>query len=263
MSRAAILVVALLLVIGGNGLAEDLQHYTCFKASGPITVDGRLDEPSWQAAPWSDPLVGILDGEAAQPEYETRVALLWDDTCLYVAFDISEQNVWATLTVRDSKIWKDNDVELFIDGGDTYYEFEINAFNTIYEVFWVWDDARVAGSVFYDAVEWDPEVQNVISGSAPERTLNKQDDVDEGWTVELALPWAGMELLAGERSLPPKPGDVWRIDCSRFEHVPPELAHHGKTAGWTWNKHGRWDSHMPWRFTYVHFSEKTVGALQK
>ena len=40
-----------------------------------------------------------------------------------------------------------------------------------------------------------------------------------GWTAELALPWQGLELLADGRSLPPNEGDVWRIDCSRFEQV--------------------------------------------
>jgi len=39
-----------------------------------------------------------------------------------------------TLTERDSPIYKNNDVELFIAGKHSYYEFEINAFNTIYEV---------------------------------------------------------------------------------------------------------------------------------
>ena len=37
-------------------------------------------------------------------------------------------------------IYNDNDVECFIAGPDAYYEFEINAFNTGYEVFFVWED---------------------------------------------------------------------------------------------------------------------------
>jgi hypothetical protein len=57
----------------------------------------------------------------------------WDQTALYVAFWCEEPYVQATLTERDALIFFDNDVEVFIDGSDTYYEFEINACNTVYE----------------------------------------------------------------------------------------------------------------------------------
>ncbi len=46
----------------------------------------------------------------------------------------------ATLTERDSPIYKDNDVELFIAGRDAYYEFEINALATLYEALFIWED---------------------------------------------------------------------------------------------------------------------------
>ena len=33
--------------------------YVCYRAAGPITVDGRPDEKAWQAAPWSEAFVDI------------------------------------------------------------------------------------------------------------------------------------------------------------------------------------------------------------
>lgn len=54
---------------------------------------------------------------------------------MYVGFWIEEPQVRASLTERDSFIWYDNDVEVFFGGEDCYYEFEINALNTVYEVF--------------------------------------------------------------------------------------------------------------------------------
>jgi len=45
-------------------------------------------------------------------------------------------------------IFRENDVEVFIDGGDCYYEFEINALGTIYEVFFIWQDAYKRGGRF-------------------------------------------------------------------------------------------------------------------
>jgi hypothetical protein len=63
-----------------------------------------------------------------------------------VAFWVEEPNVIATLTERDSPIYKNNDVEVFIAGKDSYYEFEVNALNTIYEVFFIWNEAYEKGA---------------------------------------------------------------------------------------------------------------------
>ena len=61
--------------------------------------------------------------------------VLWDDENLYVAYRVEEPFVHARFTTNNSPIYYDNDVELFIAGRDAYYEFEINGFNTVYEVF--------------------------------------------------------------------------------------------------------------------------------
>ena len=37
------------------------RHYLCYRTAGPITIDGRLDEPSWQKAPWTDLFVHIVN----------------------------------------------------------------------------------------------------------------------------------------------------------------------------------------------------------
>ncbi len=259
---------------------QDLARYTCYRASAPLTIDGRLDEPDWQAAPVSTPFVDIVTGAPAW--FDTRVRLLWDDAYLYFGFSAEETDVWATLTERDSKIWEDNDLEVFIAGENAYYEFEINALNTIYEVFWVWKDMYYPGSPF-DTPEWNPEGKRLmiidgIGGHVHPRgtrygfldwdypglrhavhvdgVLNSRNGTDRGWSMELALPWEGLRLLADGRSLPPREGDVWRIDCSRFQ----QIGRHGEKLdpgdGWTWNRHGHYDSHIPETFSFVTFSEQ-------
>ena len=145
---------------------------------------------------------------------------------------------------RDDPIYYDNDVEVFIAGKDAYYEFEINAFGTLYEAFFVWEDAyQKDGYGADDQLRLDlPKTQEfngvglkhhprgkriaflgydfpkLRSAVHINGTLNDDRDVDEGWTVELAFPWQEMKWLAkGDgRSLPPKPGDDWRIDLFRF-----------------------------------------------
>src|SRR5260370_33700843 len=219
-------------------------RYTACRTSGPLIIDGCLDEPSWRAAPQSTPFVDILTGEPAW--FDTRVALLWDDDYLYFGFTAEETDVWGTLTERDSKIYEENDIEVFIAGRDAYYEFEINALNTIYEVFWIWKDILKPGSIYYGPPEFDPAAQRTmvldgVGGHVHPRgerwgfldwdfpglrhavhvdgVLNRRDRSDRGWTAELAFPWHGLDLLADGRSLPPKAGELWRIDCSRFEQI--------------------------------------------
>lgn len=243
-------------------------RYTCYRAAGPLVIDGRLDEPSWAAAPKSEAFVDIVTGAPAW--YDTRVALLWDDDYLYFGFSAQEPNVWATLTERDSRIYEDNDLEIFIAGRDAYYEFEINALNTIYEVLWIWKDvaasppsgrtmtlAGVGGHVHPRGERWgllDWDLPGLLHAVHIDGVLNSGSGTDAGWSAEIALPWNGLEPIAEGRPLPPRDGDVWRIDCSRFEQVDETGKLIPPGAGWTWNRHGHYDSHIPELFPYVQFS---------
>ena len=116
---------------------DRIARYTARRTSSPIVVDGRLDEAAWLAAERSPPFADLIGGHPGI--HDTRAAVLWDDTYLYVGYWVEEPFVEATLTERDAPIYKNNDVELFIAGRDAYYEFEINALGTIYEVFFIWE----------------------------------------------------------------------------------------------------------------------------
>ena len=109
------------------------RHYVAHRAAAPPKIDGRLDEAAWTAAPWSELFVDIEGDTRPAPPLRTRAKMLWDDEYFYVAAEMQEPDVWATLRARDSVIFRDNDFELFIDpDGDThaYYELEVNAFGT-------------------------------------------------------------------------------------------------------------------------------------
>ncbi len=258
-------------------------HYTCYRAPSPLTIDGSLNKPAWRQAPRSNAFVDIVSGAPAW--FDTRVALLWDDACLYFGFQAEETDVWATLTERDSKIYEENDLELFIAGRDTYYEFEINALNVIYEVFWIWKDVHVPGGRFWGRPEFDPATQRTlvldgVGGHVHERgerwgfldwdcpglrhavhvdgEVNRRGGADRGWSAEIAIPWTSLTLLADGRSLPPRDGDQWRIDCSRFQKIGPSGETLDPCAGWTWNRHGHYDSHIPEVFPIVTFSTTSV-----
>jgi len=269
------------------GCAEEfLVHYDCLRTLRPPRIDGRLNDPCWQRAGRSPCFVDLVDGTPAT--VDTRMAAVWDDEAFYLAYWIEEPDVRARLTERDSFIWTENDAELFIAGPDAYYEFQINALGTIYEVFYVWQEAyRRAG--FDRRPEFDLSTRNVDvlggfqdasrHGRHPrgkrwafmdwdfpglrwavnvEGSVNDSRDVDRGWTVEAAFPWKGFELLAGGRALPPLDGDVWRMDFSRFESALSAGSRISPDPGWALNRHGVYDSHLPEAFSFVHFRRRSI-----
>jgi len=261
---------------------NDIARYMAHRAAGPIRIDGRPDEPSWQAAQWSPRFTDILTG--GHVIHDTRAAVLWDDEYLYVAYRVEEPLVHAKFTNHNDLIWQDNDVECFIAGPDAYYEFELNAYNTCYEVFFAWDDTFKSSGL-----DRQPEFANAklvpfngvgftnhprggrignFNYTFPglktavhvDGTINDDRDRDRGWTVELAFPWKNMKWLATDgRALPPKNGDVWRMDFSRF-NTYKEAAPAKDSGGWFWTRHGVWDSHIPECFVFVTFSTSIVSA---
>jgi hypothetical protein len=265
------------------GCAEELlAHYTCARTPAPLVIDGDLDKPAWKAARKSERFVDLVTGQPVW--HDTRMACLWDDQALYVGFWIEEPRVCATLTQRDSFIWHDNDVEIFLGGDDCYYEFEINAFGTIYEAFFIYQDALKKGSRFdvpefdlyrrdvdvlsgfqdparygkhhrgkrWAFMDWDfPQLRSAVKVNGK---INDPSHVDLGWTVELAFPWAGMKSLFSGRSLPPRDGDMLRAAFFRFQTLGCKGEATGQSPGWALNPHGVYDSHIPECFSYLHFT---------
>ena len=109
--------------------------YTAKKISESITIDGNTRKEVWNNAAWSKRFVDMVTGDAGM--YNTQTALLWNDTNLYIAFTAEEPFVEAMLTERDSIVFLENDLEVFIHGRNCYYELEVNAANTLYEVFFI------------------------------------------------------------------------------------------------------------------------------
>lgn len=246
----------------------------------PLPLDGRLTHPAWQGAERTPEFVDMASGEPAI--LATQAAVLWDERALHVGFWVQEPFPTAHLTERGSLIFQENDVEVFIDGGDAYYEFEVNARNTVYEMLFIWRDAFER----FDQADFDPRSRDAYrfggdydrrpasfwEGTHPRGTrwayrdwtlqgvesevhvdgeLNNPNVRSSGWTVHVAFPWAGMGVLAGGRALPPDDGDVWRLFLGRFQQL--QVAGKSVTAAWCATPHGDYDTHMPERFTEVRF----------
>ena len=96
------------------------KHYICRRATEKLVLDGRVDKPFWAAADWTDNFVDIEGDLRPKPAKQTRVKMLWDDDYFYFAAELMEDQIWATLTERDSVIFYDNDFEIFIDPDEIF-----------------------------------------------------------------------------------------------------------------------------------------------
>lgn len=237
------------------------RGYLCLRASGPVEIDGRLDDVAWQHAAWTKEFVDIRGATMPRPRHATRVKMLWDEQFFYIAARISETHVWGTVTQRDDVIFQDNDFEVFIDpDGDAhdYYEFEMNALNTVWDLRLVkpYKDGAPALN------EWN--IAGLKTGVHIDGTLNNPRDVDRHWTVEIAMPWKALGEFSTVPS-PPSDGDRWRVDFSRVEWTTKivdgryQKIPKRSEENWVWSPTGIVDMHRPEKWGLVQFSTATFG----
>ncbi len=244
------------------------KHYICYRTNKPISLDGKIDEPVWKQAAWTDDFVDIEGDLKPKPQFRTRAKMLWDEQYLYIAAELEEPHIWATLQQRDTVIFYDNDFEIFIDpDGDThqYYEFEMNAFNTQWDLLLIkpYRDGGPAVNA------WD--IQGLQTAVFVDGTINQPEDTDKSWFVEIAMPWNVLKQCAN-KSAPPNDGDCWRINFSRVEWqveikngnykkaINPETGKSFPESNWVWSPQGLINMHYPEMWGFVQFSEKVAGT---
>jgi hypothetical protein len=230
-------------------------------------MDGRLDEPAWRATAWSDAFVDIEGVHKPAPRHQTRLKMLWDDQFFYVAAEMEEPHLWGTLTERDSVIFRDNDFEVFIDpDGDThhYYELEVNVLGTAWDL--ILDKPYRDGGPARN--EW--HIPGLQIGIDARGTVNHARDRDDGWTVEIAMPWRVLEEFAPEQRAP-LPGEQWRVNFSRVQwqldvadadyvkRIDPATGTPLPEDNWVWSPQGAINMHMPERWGYAQFSGLVAG----
>lgn len=236
---------ALSLVVGMSGFAQVKAPvsvpaaYDCRYTSTPIHIDGKLDDPAWSRARWTSDFIDITGDAAKRPSLRTRMKMLWDDRYLYIAAELEEPDVHAKLTEHDSVIFHDNDFEMFVKPlpqSDSYYEFEINAFNTGWDLFL--DKPYSLGGKADNS--WG--IDGLKTAVAVQGTLNHSQDRDRGWTVEIAFPLTAFGTR--QRVDPPANGTTWRANFSRVEW----FAGSAKEENWVWTPQDVVNMHIPERW---------------
>ena len=232
-----------------------------YTAQEPL-VDGNINDVVWQKAVWTELFVDIEGAKKPAPAYATKVKMLWSDTALFIAAYLEEPHVWATLKKRDAIVYHDNDFEVFIDPDNNthhYYEIEVNAFNTVLDLFMPKPYRNGAAAMLgYDVTGLKTALQ--VQG-----TLNNPTDTDSSWTIEMAIPFRS--LYMGNYWRAPAEGALWRINFSRVQWqadvVDGKYIKRKNDKGaalpednWVWSPQGVVNMHYPERWGYLLFTKK-------
>jgi hypothetical protein len=148
-----------------------------------------------------------------RPISRTEGRLLWDDDYLYVAFCAQDKDIFSYYTDRDSATCNEDALEIFLKPAadkDPYYNFEINALNTVYDAL---NLKRGAGGPDHHRwSRWD--CAGLKSAVVIKGTLNDPSDIDECWQLEVAIPFAALPTL----DRPPRIGDRWLFHLARYDY---------------------------------------------
>ena len=158
------------------------------RATGRITLDGRLDEPDWVRAPVATDFVQVRPDYVPSTRFPSEVRVLYDDEYLYIGALNRDSAGLASLRMPDLRrdfTPPDNDVFAVTLGplGDrrTVYQLQVTPLGSQADV-----QAFDGGASF--SFSWDA-MWRVRTTRA-----------DSGWIAEIAVPWTSLRYTKDLKS---------------------------------------------------------------
>lgn len=230
--------------------------YACVRARKPFFLDGNIEKPFWEAAAFTQSFLDIEGERKEKPRFRTRVKMMWDEENLYIGAELEGDEIWATLTRRDSVIFQDNDFEIFIDpDSDThqYFELEINALGTVWDLL-LTKPYRDFGGAPINGLD----IHGLRRAVHIDGELNRPGAENRRWMAEVVIPFAA--LMEGNGNRPPQEGDYYRVNFSRVHwDVKTEDGRYQKLPepehNWVWAPTGLVNIHYPELWGFVFFTE--------
>ena len=214
-------------------------------ATRPV-IDGRLDEAVWRTATVLGPFVDTNNGRGVSASHPVAATarIGWDDEYLYLGFVVADGQPTTPFgrDEMDPHLWGSaSAVEVMLQPGNPddnrdYYEIQIDTTGAVFDTHW--DDYMVplqgsgSGRVFGHQ-EW---TSSALRAATVDRSRS--------YTLEVALPWSA--LVKGRVAIPPRAGDVWRLNLYSFRD--------GQSLALGWSPiRGQGNFHRSSRFGRVRF----------
>jgi hypothetical protein len=206
--------VAFILAAGCVSAAEPRAPIVAARASGPIKLDGRLDEGAWKAArAYALVFPASTAAEGKSVEEPGTVRMLHDGETLWVGFDFQDSDVVSHAKADDEELYTLGDAaELFLRPANQTWYWEVHvAPNNRRSTYWYPGRGRLG------LKGEDTHVRPPFwaSAAAVDGTMNDWRDKDRRWTAEAAIPIAKL-LREGDVS-PAKGG--WSVLVARYNYT--------------------------------------------
>ena len=215
------------------------SNYRCHYTDLPVAIDGDFDKPVWRRA---EPVEFYVPPTGKQPLSKTEAGLLWDRDYLYVGFKAYDKDIFSYLTERDSNTCSEDVLEVFFNtfpDEEPYYNFEINALNTIFDAY---NLRRHTAGGGHRWKRWD--CAGLVSAVKIVGTINEPGDVDEYWGLEMAIPFSSLNLGGNKR---PEEGQNWTFHLARYDYsvyLPDgvELSSSARLSKADFHRYEEWDT---------------------
>jgi hypothetical protein len=150
------------------------------RTGGAIAIDGRMDEPAWQAAPLEDAFTQVSPDEGKPASVHTAFRVLWDDEYLYFGAICNDpEPPTATLSRRDR----------FIEGDTVQFDLDTTLDRRTAYHFGVYAAGQQLDALHFNdtdfTTDWDAAWDSAVA-----RT-------ETGWSVEMRIPLRVMRIPEG------------------------------------------------------------------
>ncbi|HEX7313570.1 MAG TPA: DUF5916 domain-containing protein [Pyrinomonadaceae bacterium] len=166
----------------------------------PPVIDGRLDEEAWAGAAVLQDFYQTQPGDNTAPSRKTKVLLGYDKEYLYVAFYAYDEpgKVRSTIAKRDG-VLEDDNVRIYLDTFNDQRKSYVFIFNPL--------------GVQQDGILTEGGAENYSVDVVME---SKGMLVEDGYTVEVAIPFKSLRYVAGK-------GKLWGVHVLRsIKHLNDE-----------------------------------------
>ncbi len=152
------------------------------RLTGPIVVDGRVDEPAWESVP-ALPLIMLVPQYRGALTEQTEIRVAYDDAFVYVSgrmYDADPRSIRANTVYRDAFAGDD----LFSIALDTYNDYQTA----------VWFVVNPAGGRIDQTLANDGESTDLPPYNLDWNTFwDARTSRDErGWYAEMRIPFASL-----------------------------------------------------------------------
>jgi len=222
------------------------MQYIVRRANQAPDLSPDSDLSTWNAAETIH--VDQFRPESSSHHPRTAARMLYDDTHLFVRFDVQDQFIRCIRDQYQDIVSRDSCVEFFLRPKKTtgYFNFEINCGGTLL-LYYIEDPTRAPDAFFRKFKPLPAELgrQVEIKSSLPRR-IDPEITAATDWQMTVAVPFSILESYTG--SLTPVSGQTWE---GNFFKCGDECSH-PHWASWS-PIEGVLRFHQPQFFGQFHF----------